>query len=174
MCCVLLLVVLLIRKRRRQDDDDDDQYNNKSAKSTAKGMSGIAHANADAEMVSFEMRSTRASEYARMPDVLAGNTVFYAASSLADVPGGSSVASARGGGGAGEGNYASPNLLSAPPGRSNVVYASGFTGGAQPDYGGAEFVGDAGMSHPPPGNLGGHQGAGLLFDNYGTSTMNNN
>lgn len=166
LCCVVLIVVLLIRKRRRRDESKGKGSENETP---AKGMSGIAAANADAEMVSFEMRSTRASEYARMPDIVGGgNSVFYAASSFVDAPGGSSVASARGG----EVTYASPGLLSGgsstTPMRTPtpVVYASGFGGGAQPDYGGAEFIGD--VTHPAPAGNVGHQGAGLLFDNYGT------
>jgi hypothetical protein len=172
LCFVLLLVVLLIRRRRRREEEADSAPAEGVA--TVKGMSGIARANADTEMVSVEMRSTRASEYARMPDVVNGNSVFYAASSFGDAPGGSSIASAPRGNrtGAGEITYASPNLLSGgastTPMRVPVVYASGFAGGAQPDYGGAEFVGDAGMAHPAPADAFGHQGAGLLFDNYGT------
>lgn len=148
-----------MRRKRRQRDESEA-----SSQAVVKGVSGIAPINADTEMASFEVRSTRASEYARVGDFPApssnANTIFYASPSLmeqsATVPPSNT--------------YASSRLLTdgqSSSVRTPVVYASGFAGGALPDYGGAEFVSTSDIGTGGAHHGGTHHGAGLLFDNYG-------
>lgn len=160
-CCLLLLLLLLVRRKRRQRDENELPSN-----SMAKGVSGIAPINAvDTEMASFEVRSTRVSEYGRLGDMHVpssnANTIFYASPSIME----QSVAAPDS-----SINYASARLLSdgqSSSVRAPVVYASGFGGGALPDYGGADFVNTSDMGGAQTHHDGTQQGAGLLFTNYG-------